>query len=101
MKIKKGDLVVVLTGKDRGAEGVVIEARPRDNKVLVEGVNVAKRHQKSRSATIPAGIVQKVMPIDASNVAVLSKGKPTRVGYRIEADGKKIRIAKATGEVLP
>lgn len=100
MKLKKGDRVVVLAGKDRGKEGVVMTAIPKDNQVIVDGVNVAHKHQKSTSATKQAGIIDKLMPIDASNVAILVGGKPSRIGYRIEADGRKVRIAKRTGEVL-
>lgn len=103
MKIKKGDRVVVLQGKDRGKEGVVMTAMPRNGKVIVDGVNVAKKHQKARSATMQAGIIDKDMPIDVSNVAIVSPsdGKPTRVGYRIEPDGTRVRICKRTGVDLP
>jgi large subunit ribosomal protein L24 len=100
MKIKKGDLVVVLKGKDRGKEGVVMRAMPKEGKVIVEGVNVAKKHQKQTRATMQAGIIDKDMPIDASNVAVVSKGKPSRVGFTEDKDGKKVRVARATGEAL-
>ena len=100
MKIKKGDMVVVLKGKDRGKEGVVMRVMPKDGKVIVEGVNIAKKHQKSTRATMQAGIIDKDMPMDVSNVAILSQGKPSRVGFRVEADGTKTRIAKRTGEVL-
>ena len=103
MKIHKGDTVRVLTGKDRGAEGVVSEAFPGREKVIVEGVNVAKRHTKPRSAEDPGGILDKEMPIDASNVALLSPadGKPTRVGYKIDDKGKKVRVCRRSGEVIP
>jgi large subunit ribosomal protein L24 len=99
MKLKKGDTVVVLKGKDRGKEGMVMRVLPAENKVIVEGVNVAKKHQKATRATMQAGIIDKDMPIDASNVAVVSRGKPSRIGYRVEG-GKKVRIAVKTGEVL-
>jgi large subunit ribosomal protein L24 len=99
MKLKKGDQVVVLKGKDRGKEGAIMRVLPAENKVIVEGINVAKKHQKATRATMQAGIIDKDMPIDASNVAIVSRGKPSRVGYRIE-DGKKVRIAVKTGEVL-
>jgi large subunit ribosomal protein L24 len=99
MKLKKGDHVVVLKGKDRGKDGVIMRVLPAENKVIVEGVNVAKKHQKATRATMQAGIIDKDMPIDASNVAILSRGKPSRIGYRID-DGKKVRIAVKTGEVL-
>jgi len=101
MNLKKGDRVVVLTGKDRGREGVISRVFPTEGKIIVDGINIAKKHQKSTRATMQAGIIDREMPIDASNVAILSQGRPTRVGYRIEADGKKVRIAKRTGEVLP
>jgi large subunit ribosomal protein L24 len=100
MKIKKGDLVVVLKGKDRGKEGLVMRAMPKDGKVIVEGVNIAKKHQKQTRATMQAGIIDKDMPLDVSNVALVSKGKPSRVGFSEGKDGKKVRVAKATGEVL-
>src|SRR3954465_3002357 len=99
MKLKKGDRVRVLTGKDRGDEGEVMRVLPKEGKVIVDGVNVAKKHQKATRATMQAGIIDKDMPIDASNAAILSRGKPSRVGFRIE-DGKKVRVAVRTGEVL-
>lgn len=101
MKIKKGDRVQVLTGKDRGAQGEVISVDPTKNKVLVEGVNVAKRHTKPTQANEQGGIIDKIMPIHASNVAVLcpKTGEPGRVGYRQEGD-KKVRFHKGSGEEL-
>jgi large subunit ribosomal protein L24 len=99
MRLRKGDHVVVLKGKDRGKDGIVMRVLPKEGKVIVEGVNVAKKHQKATRATMQAGIIDKDMPIDASNVAIVSRGKPSRIGYRIE-DGKKVRIATKTGEVL-
>ena len=100
MKLKKGDRVVVLSGKDRGKEGVIQTVFPAKNKVIIQGINVARKHQKSTSATIQAGIIDKNMPMDASNVAIVVGGKPSRVGYKVQADGSKVRIAKRTGEVL-
>jgi len=100
MKIKRGDTVVVITGKDKGAEGEVMRVLPKENKLVVSGVNTAKRHQKARNQRDQAGIIDKDMPIDASNVMLVHKGKPTRVGYRVNADGSKDRIAKRTGEVI-
>ncbi len=102
MKIRKGDRVRVLSGKDRGAEGTVVAAFPATGRVIVEGVNTARRHTKPRSAEEPGGIVDKDMPIDVSNVAVLSPkdSKPTRVGYVVE-DGAKFRVCKRTGEKIP
>ncbi len=101
MKIRKGDRVRVLSGKDRGKEGEVIAVHPKTNKVTVEGVNVAKRHQKPTRAMQQGGIIDKVVPIDASNVALIdSDGRPTRVGYRVAADGTKTRIARRSGGEL-
>jgi large subunit ribosomal protein L24 len=95
MKIRKDDEVEVLAGKDRGKRGRVAFAYPATGKVIVEGVNVAKRHTKPRSATQPGGIIEKDMPIDVSNVAIVCKscGKPTRVGYRFDGD-EKVRICR-------
>jgi large subunit ribosomal protein L24 len=100
MKLKKGDTVVVIAGKDKGTEGEIITVLPSTNQVIVAGVNIAKRHQKARNAKDVAGIIDKDMPMDASNVMLVHKGKPTRVGYRLNADGTKDRIAKRTGEVI-
>ena len=102
LKIRKGDRVRVLTGKDRGKEGVVMKAIPDKNKVIVEGVNMAKRHQKARTATSQGGIIDKDMPIPVANVAIVctSCGKATRVGYRFEETGgvsRKIRICRKCG----
>ena len=99
MKIKKGDTVRILAGKDRGREGEVTRALPSEEKVIVEGVNIAKRHQKPTSATMQGGIIDKAMPLHVSNVALISPsdGKPTRVGYRFDADGVKVRICRRTG----
>ena len=97
MKIRKGDTVVVLTGKDKGKQGEVITALPALGKVIVEGVNVAKRHQKPTRSTQQGGIIDKAMPIQVSNVALVVDGKPTRVGYRVAASGQKVRVAKSTG----
>ena len=102
MKIKKGDRVVVLSGKDRGKEGVVMRAITTAGKVIVEGVNTARKHQRPTRMTQSGGIVDKDMPIDVSNVAVISPkdGKATRVGYRIKDDGTKVRVCKRTGAEL-
>ena len=100
MKLKKGDPVVVIAGKDKGREGAIARVLPGANKVVVDGVNTAKRHQKARKANEQGGIVDKVMPLDASNVAYLHKGKPTRLGYKINDDGTKVRIARSTGDVI-
>ena len=102
MKIRKGDRVRVLTGKDRGKEGEVMRALPEKGKVVVQGVNTATKHQKPTRVAQSGGIIQKDMPIDTSNVAVISPsdGKPTRVGYRFDDKGNKIRICKRTGADL-
>ena len=99
IKLKKGDRVRVLSGKDRGKEGVIMRVLPRDNKVIVDGVNVAKKHQKARTATSQGGIIDKDMPIPVPNVALLSPsdGKPTKVGYKVLEDGTKIRVCRRTG----
>ena len=100
MKIKKGDHVVVISGKDKGKEGEVIRALPNDDKVIVNGVNTAKKHQKAQRQNQQAGIIDRDMPIHVSNVMLIHKGKPTRVGYKVQADGTKVRVAKTTGEVI-
>jgi large subunit ribosomal protein L24 len=102
LRIRKGDRVRVLTGKDRGKEGVVMRVLPAENKVIVDGINVAKRHTKARTATMQGGIIDKDMPIPAPNVAVISPGdgKPTRVGYKLNPDGSKVRVCKRTGAEL-
>lgn len=99
MKIRKGDRVQVLAGKDRGREGEVSRVIPSRNKVIIEGMNVAKRHQKSTRETMQGGIIDKAMPIHVSNVAVLSPAdeKPTRIGYRLNDDGSKVRVCRRTG----
>jgi large subunit ribosomal protein L24 len=100
MKIRKGDRVRVLTGKDRGKEGVVMFALPADRKVIVEGVNIAKKHQKPTRSTQQGGIIDKDMPLPVANVALVcgSCGKPTRVGYRFEPDGTKVRVCRKCGK---
>ena len=98
MKFRTGDEVQIITGKDAGAIGKIIEVMPKANKVVVEGRNIAKRHQKATTTNQKAEIIEKPMPIDASNVMLVVKGKPTRVGYKIKADGTKVRVAKKTGE---
>ncbi|WP_225026502.1 50S ribosomal protein L24 [Xinfangfangia pollutisoli] len=98
-KLKKGDTVVVLTGKDKGKQGSITSVSPKDNKAVVEGVNVAIRHTK-QSAQSQGGRIPQAMPIDLSNLALLDKnGKATRVGFRVEGD-KKVRYAKTTGEAI-
>jgi large subunit ribosomal protein L24 len=101
-KIKKGDKVVVLAGRDKGKSGEVIEVRPKEQRALVRGVNMVRRHQR-QSASQEGGIISKEGPIAISNIAVEDPkdGKPTRVGFKILNDGKKIRIAKRSGEQIP
>ena len=97
LKLKKGDKVVVLTGRDKGRSGEVIEVRPAENRAVVRGINMVKRHQR-QTAQQEGGIISKESPIDLSNIAYVGKdGKPTRVGFKIQADGKKVRIAKSSG----
>jgi large subunit ribosomal protein L24 len=96
-KIRKGDKVIVLTGRDKGRSGEVFEVRPVDGTALVRGINMVKRHQK-QTASQEAGIISKEAPIHLSNIAYVGKdGKPTRIGFKIHADGKKVRIAKSSG----
>lgn len=98
MKIKKNDTVIVLSGDDKGKIGVVKQAMPKENKVIVEGVNLVKRHTKP-SQTNPGGIVTKEAAINVSNVAIAKDGKATKVGYKI-VDGKKVRFARKSGDVI-
>ena len=99
-KIKKGDKVVVLSGKDKGRTGTVSKVMPKDNRVIVGGVNMVQRHTRPTQADPQGGIKHKEASLHLSNVAVVdSKGKPTRVGFRVDGD-KKVRFAKTTGEVI-
>lgn len=99
-KIKKGDRVVVLTGKDKGRQGAVLKVFPKEQRVLVEGLNIVQRHTRPSQGDPQGGIKNKEAPLHVSNVAVVdSQGKATRVGFRVEGD-KKVRIAKTTGEVI-
>lgn len=102
LKIKKGDKVIVLTGRDKGKRGEVIQVRPKENRALVRGVNVVRRHQR-QTASQEGGIVSKEAPIQISNLAIEDPvdGKPTRVGFRVLADGTKARFAKRSGELIP
>lgn len=98
-KLKKGDTVVVLAGKDKGKTGEITQVMPKHNKAVVDGVNIALRHTR-QSQTSQGGRVPKNMPIDLSNLALLDKnGKATRVGFRMEGD-QKVRFAKTTGDVI-
>ena len=99
-KIRKGDRVVVLTGKDKGRQGAVLKVFPQEQRVLVEGLNIVQRHTRPSQLDPQGGIKNKEASIHVSNVAVVdSQGKPTRVGFRMEGD-KKVRFAKTTGEVI-
>ncbi len=98
MKIKKGDRVRVLTGKDRGREGEVMRAIPSEGKVIVDGVNVVKRHTRATRAAMQAGIIDKDMPLPVSSVAIVCPNDgPTRIGYRIDDRGRKTRICRKCG----
>jgi large subunit ribosomal protein L24 len=98
-KIKKGDNVVVLTGKDKGRTGEVLQVLPKEDRAVVRGINMVKRHQR-QTQTQEAGIINKEASIHLSNVAIVAKdGKPTRVGFSV-VDGKKVRVAKRTGDVI-
>jgi large subunit ribosomal protein L24 len=101
-KIKKGDHVIVLTGRDKGKHGEVIEVRPKENRAVVRGVNVVRRHTR-QSAQTQGGIISKEAPVQLSNLAIEDPkdGKPTRVGFRMLEDGKKVRVAKRSGEIIP
>ena len=102
LKIKKGDHVIVLAGRDKGKHGEVIEVIPKENRALVRGVNVVRKHQK-QSAKVEGGIISKEAPIQLSNLALEDPkdGKPTRVGFKVLEGGKKVRFAKRSGEVIP
>ncbi len=99
MKIKKGDMVQVIAGKDKGKEGKVISVNKKNHTVLVEGINMITKHAKPSMANQQGGIIHQEGPIDISNVMYLHNGKATRIGFKVEGD-KKVRVAKATGEVI-
>ncbi|PSJ64131.1 50S ribosomal protein L24 [Pseudaminobacter soli (ex Li et al. 2025)] len=100
-KIRKGDKVVVLAGKDKGRSGEVLRVMPKDDKAVVRGVNMVRRHQKQTQSQ-EGGIISKEAPIHLSNLALADPkdGKPTRVGFRTQEDGTKVRVAKRSGEVI-
>ena len=99
-KIKKGDRVMVLTGKDKGRQGAVLKVMPKESRVMVEGLNMVQRHTRPTQSDPQGGIKHKEASLHLSNVAVVeSAGKPTRVGFRVDGD-KKVRFAKTTGEVI-
>jgi len=101
LKIKKGDNVVVVSGRDKGRTGEVLRVLPAEQRVVVQGVHVAKRHTKPRMGE-PGGIVEKELALHISNVAHVdpASGKPTRIGYKLLGDGRKVRIARRSGEVI-
>lgn len=101
LHVKKGDKVQVISGKDKGKQGVILEAYPKANRVLVEGINVVKKHSKPSQLNPQGGIFDQEAPIHVSNVMPLDpeSNKPTRVGYKVE-NGKKVRVAKRSGEAL-
>ena len=100
MKLRKGDNVRVISGKDRGKEGEVKRVLPESNKVVVEGVNIASRHTARRNEKQASEIKKIEMPISASNVMLIHEGKPTRVGFKVDAKGNKVRIARSTGDEI-
>ena len=100
MKLKKGDTVEVITGKDKGKQGEIAFVFPKTNKIIVNGINVASKHQRPVRANEPGGIIDKDMPLDASNVMLVHNGKKVRVGYQIQEDGTKVRVARPSGEVI-
>ena len=101
MHVKKGDKVMVISGKDKGKTGIILEAYPKQSRVLVEGINIVKKHAKPSQVNPQGGILNQEAPIHVSNVMPIDpkSGKPTRVGYTVE-NGQKVRVAKKSGEVL-
>jgi large subunit ribosomal protein L24 len=101
-RIRKGDKVIVITGADRGKQGEVLAVLPKENRAVVQGVNIAKRHTKPRGMGQPGGIVEKEATIHLSNIALLDPktDKPTRVGFKVLENGTKVRVARATGNVI-
>jgi large subunit ribosomal protein L24 len=102
MKLRKGDRVRVISGKDVGKEGEITRVYPDADKVIVDGVNIAKRHTRAQGQTMQGGIIDKDMPLHVSNVAIVCSGcdQPTRVGYRFEGDGTKVRVCRKCGKDL-
>jgi len=100
MKLKKNDTVKVLTGKDKGFTGKIVKVDLKNDKVIVQGANMVKKSQKKRSQQDQGGIIDVEAPIHVSNVAIVSNGKTSRIGYKFDENGKKVRFAKKTGEVL-
>jgi large subunit ribosomal protein L24 len=101
-KIKKGDKVIVTTGRDKGKKGEVLKVLPKENKAVVSGVNTAKRHTKQSQANPQGGIVNKDLPIDLSNLAHVDpkSGEATKIGWKVLGDGRRVRFAKKSGEVI-
>lgn len=101
MHVKTGDKVKVITGKDKGKEGLVTKVFPKKDRVIVEGVNIAKKHRKASQANLTGGIIEEEAAIHVSNIMVVDPktGEPTKVGFKVE-DGKKVRVSKKSGEVL-
>jgi large subunit ribosomal protein L24 len=100
MKLRKGDTVQVITGKDKGKKGEIDRVFPKTNRIIVHGVNTASKHSKPSRANEQGGIIDKDMPINASNVMLVHKGKPVRVGYKVNDKGTKVRIARPSGEEI-
>lgn len=102
LHVKKGDTVIVISGKDKGKKGRVLQAYPKDGRVLIEGVNLIKKHTRPSQANPQGGIVTQEAPIHSSNVMLVDPktGTPTRVGHKVLTNGKKVRIAKKSGEVI-
>ena len=100
MKIRKNDTVVVISGVDKGKTGKVLAVVPERNRVIIEGVNFVKRHTKQKRQGEQGGILEKEAPINASNVMLLYENEPTKIGYQRLADGKKVRVAKRTGDTI-
>ncbi len=100
MKLKKGDTVEVITGKDKGKQGEIAFVFPKTNQVIINGVNTAQKHQRAQRANEQGGIIDKDMPINASNVMLVYKGRKVRIGYKIREDGTKVRIARPGGEEI-
>lgn len=102
MHVKKGDTVIVIAGKDKGKKGRVLAAYPKKERVLVEGINLVKKHTRPSQANPQGGIVTQEAPIHVSNVSLIDpkSGKPTRIGYKVLENGKKVRVAKKSGEII-
>jgi large subunit ribosomal protein L24 len=102
MHVKKGDTVIVIAGKDKGKKGRVLAAYPKKERVLVEGINLVKKHTRPSQSNPQGGIVTQEAPIHVSNVSLIDpkSGKPTRIGYKVLENGKKVRVAKKSGEVI-